>query len=64
MALDDITAHLEDLDSSEMGNTHGRHSGKFVRAKKRNKKIIDAEPENEAVERTMEEQGEQIRCVL
>lgn len=56
--LDDITANLEDLDCLEMGNVQGRRSGRFVKSKKRNKRISN---EIEVAERNGEEQSEQIR---
>lgn len=67
VGLDDIVTDLDDLDSLEMGNTHGRHSGRlFVKSKKRNrrKSEVAAERQDESVERKVEEDGENTRFVF
>lgn len=64
VALDDITAPLEDLDSIEMGNTQARDSGRlFIRTKRKSRRRTGekVECQIEDVEREVVENCEEIK---
>lgn len=66
VALDDITAHLEDLDSLDMGNVQGRDSGRFVRSKRKSKRRYEEKSDyrvEDVDEKADEETGEETRYV-
>lgn len=66
VALDDITAHLEDLDSLDMGNVHGRDSGRLARSRRKSKRRSEekADCRVEDAEKAVEETSEETRYVL
>lgn len=63
VALDDITAHLEDLDLLDMGNVQGRDSGRFVRSKRKSKRRYE-EKSDSRVEDVDEKADEETRYVF
>lgn len=65
VALDDINARLEDLDSLDMGNVHGRNSRRFIKSKRSSRKNEDKDMIPAVnTEKTTKETSEETRYVV